>query len=106
MERSLNVIQGILSAVAWNWTTEQLHFILETQDRVSIKYLTTPRGWIVVFLWRLFNPHMLTQALLASLLLDRPAGWVEVTKYVVTPPLVCLSAYSYLLVYTLRGDRT
>ena len=60
---------------------------------------------MVVFLWRLLNPHMLTQALLVSLLLERHGQWVEMTKYVVTPPLLCLSAYSYLLVYTLRGDQ-
>ena len=46
---------------------------------------------------------MLTQALLVSLLLDRPAQWVEMTKYVVTFPLLCLSVLSYLLVVSLQG---
>ena len=95
-------LQSILSAVAWNWTTEQLHFILETQDNISPTQLAAPRAWMVVFLWRLLNPHMLTQALLVSLLLDKPCQWVEITKYVVSFPLLCLCAYSYLLVYTLR----
>ena len=100
-------LQSILSAVAWNWTTEQLHFTLETQAEhyvnVNTNYLASPTACMVVFLWRLLNPHMLTQALLVSLLLDRPAQWVEITKYVVTFPLLCLSLMSYLLVYTLKA---
>ena len=55
------------------------------------------------FCLRLLNPHMLTQALLVSLLLERPAQWVEITKYVVTFPLLCLCVLSYLLVYSLQG---
>ena len=99
-------LQSILSAVAWNWTTEQLHFRLETQTQLSpsnTNYLATPTACMVVFLWRLLNPHMLTQALLVSLLLDRPAQWVEITKYVVTFPLLCLCVLSYLLVHSLQG---
>lgn len=95
-------LQGILSAVAWNWTTEQLHFILEANNSVSPTQLAAPKAWMVVFLWRLLNPHMLTQALLVSLLLERPTQWVEMAKYVVSLPLLCLCAYSYLLVYTLK----
>ena len=99
-------LQSILSAVAWNWTTEQLHFSLETetpQSSLNKNYLATPTASMVVFLWRLLNPHMLAQALLVSLLLERPAQWVEITKYVVTLPLLCLCVLSYLLVYSLQG---
>ena len=106
-------LQSILSAVAWNWTTEQLHFRLETQNdtqtetemdhSVNTNYLATPTACMVVFMWRLLNPHMLTQALLVSLLLERPAQWVEITKYVITVPLLCLCVLSYLLVYSLQG---
>ena len=100
-------LQSILSAVAWNWTTEQLHFTLETQAEHSVNvntnYLASPTACMVVFLWRLLNPHMLTQALLVSLLLDRPAQWVEITKYVVTLPLLCLCVMSYILVYSLKA---
>ena len=47
-------LQSILSAVAWNWTTEQLHFILETETHHSVNtnYLATPSACMVVFLWR------------------------------------------------------
>ena len=46
-------LQSILSAVAWNWTTEQLHFILQTETGTdNTNYLATPTACMVVFLWR------------------------------------------------------
>ena len=43
---------------------------------------------VVVFLWRLLNPHMLTQALLVSLIIDRQDQWVQMTRY-----YSCLQSY-------------
>ena len=57
---------------------------------------------LVVFLWRLLNPHMLTQALLVSLVLDKHETWVSLTKFIVIIPLTCLCLASYILVYVLR----
>ena len=57
-------VQSIVSAVGWNWTTTQLHVLLEANDTrgsLNIHTLATPLCWLVVFLWRLLNPHMLTQ---------------------------------------------
>ena len=101
-------VQSIVSAVGWNWTTGQLHLLLETSDQhhVNTHQLATPLCWLVVFFWRILNPHMLTQALLVSLLLDKCHTWVEMTKYIVTIPLSILCACSYLLVYNLKqGQR-
>ena len=57
---------------------------------------------MVVFLWRLLNPHMLTQALLVSLTVDKHEQWVAMTKYIVIIPLTCLCLSSSILVYTLK----
>ena len=43
---------------------------------------------VVVFLWRLLNPHMLTQALLVSLIIDKQDQWVQMTRY-----YCCLQSY-------------
>ena len=96
--------QSILAAVGWNWTTTQLHLLLEAGVRPSPGHqgLDTPLSGLVVFLWRLLNPHMLTQALLVSLTLDRPGQWVEMTRLVVTLPLLATCLASYILVYSLR----
>ena len=99
-------LQSILAAVGWNWTTSQLHLLLEagvTPSHVQgPQGLATPLAGLVVFLWRLLNPHMLTQALLVSLSLDRPGQWVELTRLVVTLPLLATCGASYILVYSLR----
>ena len=102
-------VQSIVSAVGWNWTTTQLHVLLEAKDEgpsiggLDIHTLAAPLCWLVVFLWRLLNPHMLTQALLVSLLLDRSGHWVVMTRYMVTVPIICLCVFSYLLVYQLSN---
>ena len=101
-------VQSIISAVGWNWTTGQLHLLLENTEhhQVDTGQLATPLCWLVVFFWRILNPHMLTQALLVSLVLDRSNTWVQMTKYIVTIPLFSLCACSYLLVYNLKqGQR-
>ena len=99
-------LQSILAAVGWNWTTSQLHLLLEagvTPSHVQgPQGLATPLAGLVVILWRLLNPHMLTQALLVSLSLDRPGQWVELTRLVVTLPLLATCGASYILVYSLR----
>ena len=97
--------QSILAAVGWNWTTTQLHLLLEagvTPSSHGHQGLDSPLSGLVVFLWRLLNPHMLTQALLVSLTLDRPGQWVEMTRLVVTLPLLATCLASYILVYSLR----
>ena len=103
-------LQSILAAVGWNWTTSQLHLLLEAGVSPSSHVqgpqgLTSPLAGLVVFLWRLLNPHMLTQALLVSLTLDRPGQWVELTRLVVTLPLLVTCVASYILVYSLRQQQ-
>ena len=98
-------VQSIVSAVGWNWTTTQLHLLLETHgDSVNTQVLSSPSCWLVVFFWRLLNPHMLTQALLVSLVVDRCDTWVQLTRYLITVPVLTLCAISYCLVYKLRQD--
>ena len=86
-------VQSIISAVGWNWTTSQLHLHVNIQQLASLPCL------MVIFFWRILNPHMLTQFLLVSLLLDKCHIWVEMTRYIVTIPLCLLCASSYFLIY-------
>ena len=81
-------VQSIVSAVGWNWTRDHLH--------VNIHQLASLPCLMVIFFWRILNPHMLTQVLLVSLLLDKCHTWVEMTRYIVTIPLCLLCASSYL----------
>ena len=94
-------LQSILAAVGWNWTTTQLHLLLESGTRGAGTGLGTPLAGLVVFLWRLLNPHMLTQALLVALTLERAGHWVELTRLLVSLPLLVTCAASYILVHTL-----
>ena len=95
-------LQSILAAVGWNWTTTQLHLLLEAPGVPDHEGLHSSLAGLVVFLWRLLNPHMLTQALLVSLMIERPGQWVELTRMVVTLPLLVTCVASYILVYTIR----
>ena len=89
-------VQSIVSAVGWNWTTDQLHLHANIHQLASLPCL------MVIFFWRILNPHMLTQFLLVSLVMDKCQIWVEMTRYIVTIPLCLLCACSYLLIYKLK----
>ena len=103
-------IQSILSAICWNWTTTQLHILLETGDLVAREKQTqlfqSSACWLVMFFWRLLNPHMLSQALLVSLLVDRYKQWVEHAMVVVSLPLITLCTASWIWVQVLRSNLT
>ena len=96
-------IQSILSAICWNWTTTQLHILLETGHTqvTQTQLFQSSACWLVMYFWRLLNPHMLSQALLVSLLVDRTKQWVEHARIVVTLPLVTLCTASLIWVFIL-----
>eukprot|EP00092_Neocalanus_flemingeri_P053186 GFUD01062426.1.p1 GENE.GFUD01062426.1~~GFUD01062426.1.p1 ORF type:complete len:384 (-),score=74.48 GFUD01062426.1:10-1026(-) len=98
-------IQSILSAICWNTTTTQLHILLETGDtsdhNTQVQLFRSSACWVVMYFWRLLNPHMLSQALLVSLLVDRAKQWVEHARVVVSLPLITLCAVSWIWVYIL-----
>jgi len=98
-------IQSLLSAVSWNWTTTQLYILLESKNTSSkekqIQFFQSTSCWLVMYFWRLLNPHMLSQALLVSLLVDRTKQWVEHARVVVTLPLGTLCLASWVWVYIL-----
>lgn len=100
-------VQSILSAVFWNWTTTQLHILLETgSSGVTEEQITLFKSstcWLVMFFWRLLNPHMLSQALLVSLLVDRYKQWVEHALVVVSIPLMILCTASSIWIFVLQS---
>jgi hypothetical protein len=59
-----------------------------------------------MFFWRLLNPHMLSQALLVSLLMDRYNQWVEQVMVVVSLPLITLCIASWIWVQVLSSKLT
>ena len=97
-------LQSIVAAVGWNWTTGQLHQLLAPAGPGPQlgQLVGGPGAGLVVLSWRLLNPHLLTQALLAALLLERAGQWVWLARWLVTPPLLLLCAASWLLVRSLR----
>eukprot|EP00090_Calanus_glacialis_P019061 TRINITY_DN29399_c0_g1_i1.p1 TRINITY_DN29399_c0_g1~~TRINITY_DN29399_c0_g1_i1.p1 ORF type:complete len:332 (-),score=89.23 TRINITY_DN29399_c0_g1_i1:16-1011(-) len=103
-------IQSILSAICWNWTTTQLNILLETgADDIKekqIQLFQSSTCWLVMFFWRLLNPHMLSQALLVSLLVDRYKQWVEHAMVVVSLPLITLCTASWIWVQVLSSKLT
>jgi len=98
-------MQSLLSAVCWNWTTTQLHILLEAENTSNkekqIQLFHSTSCWLVMYFWRLLNPHSLSQALLVSLLVDRTKQWVEHARVVVTLPLGTLCLASWVWVYIL-----
>ena len=100
-------VQSILSAVFWNWTTTQLHILLETGSKgVTEEQVTLFKSstcWLVMFFWRLLNPHMLSQALLVSFLVDRYKQWVEQAIVVVSIPLIILCTASSIWIFVLQS---
>jgi len=100
-------VQSIISAVFWNWTTTQLHILLETgSSGVTEEQITLFKSstcWLVMFFWRLLNPHMLNQALLVSFLVDRYKQWVEHAMVVVSIPLMILCTASSIWIFVLQS---
>jgi len=98
-------MQSLLSAICWNWTTTQLYLLLESDNTSSKEKQTqlfqSTSCWLVMYFWRLLNPHSLSQALLVSLLVDRTKQWVEHARVVVSLPLVTLCLASWVWVYIL-----
>ena len=97
-------LQSIVAAVGWNWTTGQLHQLLAPAGPGPQlgQLVGGPGTGLVVLSWRLLNPHLLTQALLGALLLERAGQWVWLARWLVTPPLLLLCAASWLLVRSLH----
>lgn len=91
-------IQAILASTGWNYTTHQLSSLLETPGSERPHIFRSPPTLVVMYLWRLGNPHMLSQFLLAAITLDRVKQWLLFARGLLFIPLIltCLISISYV----------
>ena len=80
--------QVLLSAVAWNVA------LLRYTALLDMTTLRSPAMWLVVFLWRLLNPHSLTQFVLLAIVCDRTKEYFSAVRLLGYAPVVLVALLS------------
>lgn len=96
--------QTIVSTVFWNVNMMSYHKILETdmyasteaQHLVQNEALKSSTMWIIIYFWRLFNPHNLNQFILLAILYNKTFEFCVIMQFWGYLPLITLSLVSYI----------
>jgi hypothetical protein len=93
----------VAASTGWNYTTQELSSLLEAPGSERPEDLRRPSTLAVMFLWRLANPHMLSQAMLAAILLARTRQWLLLARRLLFLPIIATCALSVGHVAFLRA---
>ena len=82
--------------MCWNYAQVQFSSILEsdqfahseTQINAQSQVLKSSTMWMIIYFWRLFNPHSLTQIILISILYNRTHEFFLCVCYIGYFPIV------------------
>ena len=97
-------IQAVMASTGWNYTMQHLSVLLESPGKERLDQLQRPGSIVIIYLWRLFNPLMLSQPLLAALLLGKTKLWVRCARGVLFLPILTTSVVSWLFVDHLSAN--
>ena len=97
-------IQAVMASTGWNYTMQHLSVLLESPGRERLDQLQRPASIVIIYLWRLFNPLMLSQPLLAALLVGKTKLWVRCARGVLFLPILTTSVVSWLFVDHLSAN--
>ena len=97
-------IQAVMASTGWNYTMQHLSVLLESPGKERLDQLQRPGSIVIIYLWRLFNPLMLSQPLLAALLLGKTKLWVRCARGVLFLPILTTSVVSWLFVDYLSAN--
>ena len=95
---------SVLSTIFWNMTTLRYHALLETdivaktpeQFEAQNESFKSSFTWIVIYFWRLFNPHGLSQYILLAILYNKTYEYFVVMRYWGFLPIIFLPLLSYI----------
>ena len=97
-------IQAVMASTGWNYTMQHLSVLLESPGKERLDQLQRPGSIVIIYLWRLFNPLMLSQPLLAALLVGKTKLWVRCARGVLFLPILTTSVVSWLFVDYLSAN--
>ena len=97
-------IQAVMASTGWNYTMQHLSVLLESPGKERLDQLQRPGSIVIIYLWRLFNPLMLSQPLLAALLVGKTKLWVRCARGVLFLPILTTSVVSWLFVDHLSAN--
>ena len=97
-------IQAIVASTGWNYTMQQLSSLLEAPGMERLDELRHPVSIVIIYLWRLFNPLMLSQPLLAALLMGKAKSWVVFARGFLFIPILATGLISWIFVAHLSAN--
>ena len=97
-------IQAVVASTGWNYTIQHLSSLLESPGMERLDELRHPVCIVIIYLWRLLNPLMLSQPLLAALLLGKTKVWVIFARGSLFLPILATGLISWLFVTHLSAN--
>ena len=97
-------IQAVVASTGWNYTIQHLSSLLESPGMERLDELRHPVCIVIIYLWRLLNPLMLSQPLLAALLLGKTKVWVIFARGFLFLPILATGLISWLFVTHLSAN--
>lgn len=101
---SLLGIQAVIASTGWNFTIQHLSILLESPGMERLDELRHPVCIVIIYMWRLFNPLMLSQPLLVALLMGKTKVWVIFSRGFLFFPILATGLISWLFVTHLSAN--
>ena len=94
--------QALLSSMCWNFEQVQFSSLLESDVRTEEKInaqsqvLKSSTMWMIIYFWRLLNPHSITQIILITILYNRTYDFFMCAHYIGYFPIILLAFISQI----------
>ncbi|TRY76889.1 hypothetical protein TCAL_09230 [Tigriopus californicus] len=96
--------QALLSSMLWNFSLIKYHNLLETDLYAKNSSgilaqnttLKSPAMWMIVYFWRILNPHSITQLILIAILYDKAFEYLTTIQYLGYIPILAIGFASQL----------
>lgn len=96
--------QALFSSMFWNYSLITYHNLLETDMYAKTSTgvlaqnttLKSPAMWMIVYFWRILNPHSITQLILVAILYDKAFEYLTFIQYLGYIPIFVIGCTSYL----------
>ena len=95
----------VASSALWNYSLITFHNILETDTYVGTspermiiqnEVLKSSSYWIIVYFWRLLNPHMVMQFILVAILYNKLFEYMCIVQFFGFLPIFVTGFLSYV----------
>ncbi len=105
-------VQTILSSAAWNYNLVRYSEIFDTtriasspaQASAQDEALKSSTMWMVIYFWRLFNPHSINQFLLIAVLYNKTFEYFITMQYLGYLPIAFVAGLSHIYANVLTSN--